>query len=303
MDLNRRTFLKSSSILFGGLALQGHKSIENLIFADKNKLSEIRNSIGTYNEKGGTIGWYVEGDTVIVIDSQFPDSAKNFKAELESKTTRRINYLINTHHHNDHTRGNYYLKDFTENIVAHKNCPRLQLKQNKGSDSESKVVTANLTFDKQMSFSLPKEKMTATHFGPAHTGGDIVVHFENANVAHLGDLVFNNVYPYIDNSAECSVENWSKVLDKIINHFDKDTKFIFGHANNTESTVGTLQDVINKKKYLEALFEYVSKQAKMGMSAEEITNKNTVPGFDEIVELWDGARKMNLKATAEQIIE
>ena len=74
MDLNRRTFLKSSSILFGGLALQGHKSIENLIFADKNKLSEIRNSIGTYNEKGGTIGWYVEGDTVIVIDSQFPDS-------------------------------------------------------------------------------------------------------------------------------------------------------------------------------------------------------------------------------------
>lgn len=302
MNLNRRTFLKSSSILMGGIALQGHKSLETIIFQDSNKLNEIRSSIGTFNEKGGTIGWYVEGETVIVIDSQFPDTAKNFKSELETKTAGRINYLINTHHHKDHTMGNFYLKDFTENIVAHTNCPRLQIKQNKGKETESKVVTANITFDKKINFSLPKEKMTTTHFGQAHTSGDIVVHFENANVAHVGDLVFNNVFPYIDNTAECSVENWSKVLGKIINYFDKDTKFIFGHSNSTENTIGNIQDVKNKQKYLEALFEYVSGKARSGMTVDEIANTNTIPSFDNLIELWDGAKKMNLRATAEQIV-
>jgi cyclase len=300
MNLNRRTFLKSSSILVGGIILQGNKTISSLIPIESNNLRQIRNNIGIYNEKGGTIGWYVQDDTVVVIDSQFPDSAKNFKSELSSKTSQRINYLINTHHHGDHTLGNYFLKDYTENIVAHVNCPRLQIKQNKGKETESQVVTANITFDNMLQLKLPKENLSAIHFGQAHTGGDIVVHFENANIVHLGDLVFNNVYPFIDNSGECSVLNWIEVLVKIEKYFDNDTSFIFGHANNNDSTIGKKDDIIVMRNYLEALSSYVSKLVEDGKTVEEISNTNTIPGFDNIKEAWEGARKMNLKATAEQ---
>ncbi len=301
MNVNRRTFIKSSSILMGGLFLQGNEIFD---FSENstNNIKELSNNIGIYNEKGGTIGWYVQDDTVILIDSQFPDTAKNFYKELKTKTDRKINYLFNTHHHGDHTLGNFYLKDFTENIVAQTNCPRLQVKQNKGKKTESQVVTANIVFDSELKFKLPKENLTAMYFGQAHTGGDIIIHFENNNIAHFGDLVFNNVYPYIDNNGECSVKNWITVLDKLLTYFDSDTKFIFGHADNPENVVGSKKDIENKKNYLDALYSYVSGQAAKGKTIEEIENSNTIPGFDNIKELWKGARKMNLKATAEQII-
>ncbi len=301
MNVNRRTFIKSSSILMGGLFLQGNE-IFDLSENSANNIKELTNNIGIYNEKGGTIGWYVQDDTVILIDSQFPDTAKNFYKELKTKTDRKINYLFNTHHHGDHTLGNFYLKDFTENIVAQTNCPRLQVKQNKGKKTENQVVIANIVFDSELKFKLPKENLTAMYFGQAHTGGDIIIHFENNNIAHLGDLVFNNVYPYIDNNGECSVKNWILVLDKVLNYFDSDTKFIFGHADNTENVIGNKKDIENKKDYLDALYSYVSGQAAKGKTIEEIENSNTIPGFDNIKELWKGARKMNLKATAEQII-
>lgn len=300
MYLNRRSFIKSSSLILGGVLIPW-EGIFGLSTKKAKNLKTIRNNIRIYNEKGGTIGCYVEGDTIIVIDSQFPDSAANFKAELNSLTSRKINFLINTHHHNDHTMGNYYLKDFTENILAHVNCPRLQLKHNKGKEREKQVVTANLTFENSIKLSLPKEKLSAKYFGKAHTSGDIVVHFENSNVAHLGDLVFNNVYPYIDNSAECSIENWIVVLEKLENHFDNDTKFIFGHANNNDSVTGGIKEVSKKRNYLEALFSTVKEQVKNGKTLDQISEFNSVPGFDNIKESWEGARKMNLRAAAEQL--
>lgn len=297
--IDRRTFIKSSSLLAGGLAIYGNK-----IFAqegkEKNNLIGLRKNVGIYFEKGGTIGWYKDGDTKVIIDTQFPDSAKNMLEQLKLAKPQRINYLFNTHNHNDHTMGNFYLKDFTDNIIAHENCPRLQEKQNK--ENLEKVVTANLTFKEQLDISLPKEKIKALHFGQAHTGSDIIIHFENANVVHLGDLVFNNVYPYIDNFSECSVENWIIVLEKAAKYFDKDTIFIFGHADKTEALTGKVEDVLRQRYYFEKLYLTVSKMIKDGKSLEQIENSESLPAFKNLIELWEGARKMNFGETAKQMI-
>ena len=51
MKLDRRSFLKTSSIFLGGLLLQGHKPIEQILF-DQQNFRELRNTIGIYNEKG-----------------------------------------------------------------------------------------------------------------------------------------------------------------------------------------------------------------------------------------------------------
>ena len=75
-----------------------------------------------------------------------------------------------------------------------------------------------------------KESISLTHFGPAHTGGDAVVHFENANVAHLGDLLFNRRFPYIDPGAGGDIQNWPSVLKSIRQRYDRNTIYVFGHA-------------------------------------------------------------------------
>lgn len=299
MYINRREFIRNSSILLSGLFI--HNNFQNNIFGNTmaSGVKIIRDKFGIYNEKGGTIGWFADKDDVIVVDAQFPDSAKNFMDEMKLKSFEKIKYLFNTHHHNDHTRGNIYLKDFTQNIVAHVNCPRLQLQNKK---EEDKIITADITFGEELNIKLKNEQLNAIHFGQAHTGGDIIVHFENINIAHLGDLVFNKVYPYIDNKGECSVENWIYVLEEILEYFDDDTKFIFGHASSDDLVVGSKKDIKKKKDYLETLYGYVNKQIMNGRSIDEIEESDTIPGFDNLKEKWEGARKMNLRATAEQLI-
>ncbi|MCB9258258.1 MAG: MBL fold metallo-hydrolase [Ignavibacteriales bacterium] len=302
MNINRRNFIKGSSLLFGSFLVQGNKSFP-FQFPESNNLQLVGKSVGIYVESGGTIGWYVDGDTIVVIDTQFPENAKNFKSGLDSKSSVPINYLFNTHHHNDHTMGNFYLKQFTQNIIAHENCPRLQIKSNKGTDKENQVITADITFKDELKVKLPKENITAKYFGQAHTSGDIVIHFENENIAHLGDLVFNNLYPYIDNNGESSVENWIVTLSKIENYFDNNSKFIFGHANDNNLVTGKKSDITKMRNYLENLYNYVAKLLKDGKNAEEIAELNTIPGFDNLLEKWPGARKMNLSRTAEQLIK
>ena len=41
MKLDRRSFLKTSSVFLGGLLLQGHKPIEHLLF-DQNNFRELQ---------------------------------------------------------------------------------------------------------------------------------------------------------------------------------------------------------------------------------------------------------------------
>ena len=62
---------------------------------------------------------------------------------------------------------------------------------------------------------LGDETVRARHWGPAHTGGDAAIHFEQANVVHLGDLLNNRGYPNVDAPAGASVHGWIQVLEKM----------------------------------------------------------------------------------------
>ena len=57
--------------------------------------------------------------------------------------------------------------------------------------SEADQVYASTLFAKEWKTEVGDEVIRATYFGPAHTNGDAIIHFEKANVVHMGDLVFN----------------------------------------------------------------------------------------------------------------
>ncbi len=104
------------------------------------------------------------------------------------------------------------------------------------------------------------------------------MHFENANVAHMGDLLFNGRYPFIDKSAGASVSNWVKVLDKTEKTFDKNTLFVFGHAFDPEKITGGHEEIKRFKGYLESVLAFVGKEIKAGKSKEEIMKATSIPG-------------------------
>ncbi len=299
MKLTRKDFLRSSLILSGGIFLPVQKSWGRFLDEPKG-FRTIGANTGIFSEKGGTIGWYISNDALVVIDSQYPDSAKNFMSGVRQKTDRKIDIVFNTHHHGDHTSGNIYLKDFAVKIVAHENCKMLQEKNDK-KDPNNPQVYADTTFSETWSQDLGKEKVTAAYFGPAHTGGDSVIHFENENVAHVGDLVFNKTYPFIDSNGGGTIKNWPNVLNKIIARYSKETKFIFGHSISDDLLVGSADDLRNMANYLTALHEFVASEIKKGKNKEEIASAPGVPGFIDLKERWNGAQKMNLEKAYDEL--
>lgn len=299
MKVTRKDFLKSSVILTGGLFLPGFKFL-NPLQEQKFKFTDLRNNIGIFTERGGTIGYYATKDVLVVVDSQFPDTAKNLIEGLKQKTDRKIDLLFNTHHHGDHTSGNVFLKDYAVKIIAHENCKALQEKIY-GNNPEKPQAYPNITFKNKWTQNLGKEKVTAIYFGAAHTGGDSVIHFEKANIAHLGDLVFNKTYPYIDPNGGGSIKGWHNVLGKVIKHFSKDTLFIFGHAINDDLLTGSIEDVKEMQNYFEALIDFVSNEIKKGKTKEEIINSSSIPKYENLKERFQGGKKMNLERAYDQL--
>jgi len=212
-----------------------------------------------------------------------------------------MDILFNTHHHGDHTSGNYYLKDFADKIVAHENCPALQKKFYGEGEKERQQVYADTTFKNEWEFDLGNEKLKAYHLGSAHTGGDAFIHFQNSNVVHMGDLVFNKVYPYMDRPGGCVIEGSINVLGKAALFFDKDTIFIYGHADSDENVSGSIDDLTTMQNYFSALLEFVDKEMKTGKSLTEIQDASHIPGFENLIERWEGAKNMSLKAAYEEL--
>lgn len=299
MKISRKEFLRAGALVTGGFLLHGHNYF---LKTDEQPagFKVLRGNVGVFIERGGTMGWYVSDDAVIVIDSQFPESAEHFYGGLKSKTSRKIDFLINTHHHRDHTSGNVYLREFTSKIVSSENCRMLQEKMN-GGDPARPQAYADITFADEWNLSIGKESVKAFHLGPAHTGGDAVIHFQNANIAHMGDLVFNKVYPVIDIAGGAKLYGWIDYLEKVEKMFDKETFFIFGHAQTPEMVTGYGKDLLVMRDYISALLDFVNKEMKSGKTKEEIAAATSIPNVVDVKEMWQGAMKRNLENAFDEL--
>src|SRR5262249_22952007 len=69
--------------------------------------------------------WYVLEDYIDVIDATFPAPADDAIAAIKQTTDKPIRYVLDTHHHGDHSYGNAVFGRAGASIVAQANCARL----------------------------------------------------------------------------------------------------------------------------------------------------------------------------------
>lgn len=290
--MNRRRFLINSGITFGALALQNYSSLASVLIADPFKIKMLSKNLGVFTEQGGTIAFLIPdkgvNDGIVVVDSQFVEPANHLIAQLKQKSELPFNLLINTHHHGDHTSGNIAFKGLVKHVVAHENALANQQKVAEAAQASGKKIVEQLyadkTFKTEFKYKSGNDSIKAYYFGAGHTNGDIMIHFENQNAVHMGDLVFNKRFPFIDKTAGADIANWIEVLDKAMATFGDKTNYIFGHAYNPDEIVGNINDVKAYQNYLEKLLEFVSKEIKAGKSKEEIFKATVIPGAGE----WQG---------------
>lgn len=278
--MKRRNFIKNGALTAGLMALSPKEIFAQLLQQPAYKLTMLRGDVGIFTEKGGTIAFYLSDKGIAVVDSQFQDSSKHLVDELKKQQDKPIDYLINTHHHGDHTGGNISFKGIAQHVVGHENCLANYKRVAADQKSEEKQLFQDITFADTWKAKVGKESIKAHYFGAGHTNGDALIHFEHANIVHVGDLMFNRVYPFIDKKSGASFSSWIKVLDKAQKQFDNKTIFVFGHGSNNQVT-GTKEDLKGLQNYIEKLLAQVGAAIKSGKSKEEILQITSIDGVGE----------------------
>ncbi|AMR31568.1 MBL fold metallo-hydrolase [Mucilaginibacter sp. PAMC 26640] len=282
--MERRQFLRNTALTAGALAFLGNRSFASLLADPTFQVIPLRNNVGIFIEKGGTIAWMVNKEGIVVVDAQFRDTAQHLIAEMQKKSDKPFQWLINTHHHGDHTGGNIAFKGIAINVAAQANSLINQKAAAAKQNSDDKQLYPDTTFTDTWKTRVGDESISAHYFGPGHTNGDAMIHFENANIVHTGDLVFNKRYPFVDRSAGASCKHWPLALESALKTFDKNTQYVFGHAFDPMKVTGTREDVKQMQDFMEKLVAYVESSIKAGKTKEEILAAKTIPG----VTLWQG---------------
>jgi cyclase len=282
--MERRKFIKSSLLTLGALAFLNKATLAAFLADPAYKIKMLTDTIGIFSEKGGTILFLLNKKGVVIVDAQFPDTALHCIEEIKKKTDKPFELLINTHHHADHTAGNIAFKGLVANVVAHKNSLINQQAAAVKSKKEDSQLYPTLTFDSTWSKQLKQEKISLHYLGKGHTNGDIFVHFEKANIVHVGDLVFNRRYPYIDKNAGANITEWVKILTEATTKFNDKTTYVCGHAADGYDVVITKADVLAFKDYLQSLLTFAKEKIATNITKEEFMKTAAIPNASE----WKG---------------
>lgn len=205
------------------------------LLADRFKdvqVTETKLAEGLYmlSGAGGNMATVISTDKRLLIDSQYAEMAPKIKAKLAQLSGgAALTALINTHVHGDHVGGNSALAAGID-IIAHRNVLS-RLKQKADFPANG---LPNITFTAKMTLHVAGQTIQLEYMPPSHTDGDIVVWFEQANVVHMGDLLFEGRFPFIDPANGGSVKGYIDNTRQLISRLNDQTRVIPGHGQLTD---------------------------------------------------------------------
>jgi glyoxylase-like metal-dependent hydrolase (beta-lactamase superfamily II) len=185
---------------------------------------------------GGNIALSTGPDGSVLVDTQYAPLNAKILAAVRAAGGTDVKYVINTHWHGDHTGGNEPLGDAGAVIIAHNNVlTRLSTEQfmaafNQTIPPSPAAARPVITFPTRTTFHLNGNVVNVVHVENAHTDGDSIVHFTNANVIHTGDTYMKDAYPFIDVSSLGSIDGFIASSEAVLARSDASTKIIPGHG-------------------------------------------------------------------------
>jgi cyclase len=196
----------------------------------KLELTKVKDDLFViYNEVvPGNTTVLVTDDGVVLVDDKFPQDAENILAMVRKVTNQPVKYVVNTHHHGDHSGGNAAMQKAGAVLVASENA-----RQNM-ADARMPGQPV-VSFDRSAIITLGGKRVELHYFGRAHTNGDTVVYFPAHRVLAAGDMyTFGTATPQlIDYAGGGSAKEWTKTLDGVLT-LDFDT-VVPGHGARTTS--------------------------------------------------------------------
>lgn len=235
-------------------------------------------SIYMLQGSGGNIGVSVGDDGVLVVDDQFAPLTERITAAIGALTDGRVEYVVNTHFHYDHTGGNENFGRLGAAIVAHEQSRvRMLSDQLVGTTPQpasSPEALPEITFDQSVRFHFNGQTIDIFHLGRAHTDGDAVVYFREANVIHTGDVFVRYGLPFIDTGNGGTINGLIRFVEAVAQVIDEGTRIIPGHG-----AVATRRDVVEYGAMLRTIRDRVQQGINQRRSLAEILVSDPTAGF------------------------
>jgi len=200
------------------------------------KTISLGNGLFLFSGDGGNVVAVVDDGSTLLIDSGMETRAPELNDAVFKATMRPVTRLVNTHWHFDHTGGNVFLGSSGVIIVAQENVkkqlssahdvPFVGLRD--GHYPEQALPTE--TYPGTMALRQGPYRLTLANYGSAHTDGDTIIYIAPANVAVLGDIFSNHVYPIIDLTSGGSIDGLILSVDRILGQTGEQTKIVPGHG-------------------------------------------------------------------------
>ena len=188
---------------------------------------QVRDNVYMLTGSGGNIGALSGADGILLIDDQFEPLAHKIEQAVFklNQEKQKVTYVVNTHYHGDHTGSNVYFSK-SASIIAHENVrKRLSVKSKQGLPV--------ITYQGGVKLHLNQQTVDVKHLAAGHTDGDSVVHFQQADVWHLGDLLFESRFPYVDKKSGGTVQGMINNLQSLVNSMSDNALVIPGHGKLT----------------------------------------------------------------------
>ncbi|MBX3358097.1 MAG: MBL fold metallo-hydrolase [Phycisphaeraceae bacterium] len=253
--------------------------------------------------EGGNSLVLVGEDESLVVDCKTAAFGAALLREANSLSSRApVKTVINTHHHADHTGGNYAMIAAGLPVISHAKCAkRVASGENRDryaphveaairalakSDSETaKAIMAEAeslaakiqdlppaafaptkTITENTEMEAASERLLLQHAGNGHTDNDVFVFIPRLNVLHTGDLLFARSHPFIDRAAGASTTGWCDAVRRMITLCDSETIVVPGHGDVTD-----LEGLKAQIVYFDTVRDGVSKMIDAGKSRDDVT--------------------------------
>jgi cyclase len=244
------------------------------------KTTKVADNFYTLEGQGGTIGVLAGPDGVFLVDTQFAPLTTKIVAAVKQISPNPIRFVVNTHVHPDHTGGNENLGKMGAVIFAREELRGRLMNPNPAANGTPvppapAAALPVITYRGRVTFHMDGEEVELIPIQRAHTDGDTLVYFHNANVLMTGDFYRSIGYPNIDRANGGSLNGMIDGLGVVIGMAGPNTKIIPGHGATVDRAA-----VIAHRDMILGVRDRVEQLVKQGKTPEEVVAAHPTSEFD-----------------------
>jgi glyoxylase-like metal-dependent hydrolase (beta-lactamase superfamily II) len=236
---------------------------------------------------GGNIGVLAGDYGVLLIDAEWPQLNDKVRAAVARISDRPVRYVVNTHWHWDHVGGDAEFARRGALVIASQETYRYIVAEQARATAASEqyppgaaTAPALTVGSGTQEFHLAGQTVQLIHAPPAHTDGDLVVRFVEADVLQTGDTYFNGFYPDIDFEHGGSIDGMIAFYDTLYAMCGPHTRVIPGHG-----PVASRDDIRTYQGMLREVRSRVAAAIAAGMSEEALVASHPL---DDLDRTWGG---------------